>query len=201
MAEDKKYLEAYTSPVGEAVFPWLTKADTEHDASGVFHVDLSVPADAADGFIAKLEKVRSDFLATLSVAQQTALTLKPVFKMEMTRYAKDATDDEKLNFVPTETGNLLFRMKLKNNVTTGKGETFTQEPIIVSADTGEKVTDPVYGGSILRVRGQIVPYTNAASGIVGVTLRMKAVQVIELVTGGSGGSAFWTDGFNDEEAA
>ena len=199
MADDKKkYLEAFTSPVGEAVFPWLTKADTEHDASGVFHTDLSVPFEAADAFIAKLEKVRNEFKATLTVAQQGALNDKPVYKDELTRPPKDASDEVKAAFVPEKTGNVLFRMKLKNNVTTGAGETFTQTPILVSADTGEKITDPVYGGSIIRVRGQIVPYTNAASGIVGVTLRMKAVQVIELVTGGSGGSSFWTDGFNED---
>ncbi len=58
---------------------------------------------------------------------------------------------------------------------------------------------PVYGGSIIRVRGQIVPYTSAAAGICGITLRMKAVQVIDLVTGSGEGSAFWTD-FDDAAA-
>ncbi len=192
-------LEAFTSPAGVAIYPWLTKADTEHDAAGVFHTDISVAFEDAQAFIAKLEKARDDFTATLGIAKQAALTSKPVYAQEYTRPEKGATDEEKAAFAPEVTGNVLFRFKLKNNVTTNAGETFTQTPIIVDAATGAKVEDSVYGGSIIKVRGQIVPYTNAAAGIVGVTLRMKAVQVIDLVTGG-GNSAFWTEGF-DEDAA
>jgi len=87
---------------------------------------------------------------------------------------------------------------MKAKVTTQDGTTFEQSPVIVSAETGERIEQPVYGGSIIRVRGQVVPYTNAAAGIAGVTLRMKAVQVIELVSGG-GGDSYWTD--FEEDAA
>ena len=200
---DKKYLEAFTSPAGEAVFPWITRADTEHDASGVFHTDLSVPLELAEEFIAKLENARDEFLTTLSAAQQATLVARPVYKLELTRpvFEPGITDDEKAAikaaFVGTETGNVLFRFKLKAQVTPKVGEAFTQAPIVVTADTGERVESPVYGGSIIRVRGQIVPYTNVAAAMVGVTLRLKAVQVIELQTGGPGGSSFWTDGFNE----
>jgi hypothetical protein len=38
--------ESFTTPEGEAVFPWITKADTAHDAAGIFHVDLSVPFES-----------------------------------------------------------------------------------------------------------------------------------------------------------
>jgi hypothetical protein len=204
---DKKQLEAFTSPIGEAIYPWISKADTKHDAAGVFHTDLSVPFEAADAFIAKLEKVRNDFKATLPVNKQGALTDKPVYEQEYSRpvYKEGMAPEEKAAVksahVPELTGNVLFRFKLKNNVTTGAGETFTQTPIVVNAADGEKVEGPVYMGSIIRVRGQIVPYTNSMSGVVGITLRMKAVQVIEQVGGSGGGSSFWTDGFNDEEAA
>lgn len=199
MTDKKNFLEAFTSPAGVAVYPWLTKADTEHDAAGVFHTDLSIPFEDAQTFIAKLEAARDTFTDTLDVAKQNALNPKPVYAQEYTRPAKEATDEEKAKFVPELTGNVLFRFKLKNNVTTNAGEVFTQTPIIVDAATGARVEDSVYGGSVIKVRGQIVPYTNAAAGIVGVTLRMKAVQVIDLVTGG-GNSSFWTEGF-DEDAA
>jgi len=193
---DKEYLQAFTSPTGEAVFPWITRSDTEHDASGVFHTDLSLPLELAEEFIAKLEIARDGFTTTLTAAQQKALTPKDVYRMELTRPAKDATDEEREAFEPEETGNVLFRFKLKQNVVPANGDPFTQSPIVVDAATGEKIEVPVYGGSIIRVRGQIVPYTNAAAGAVGVTLRMKAVQVIELVTG-EGASGFWTD-FDEE---
>ena len=197
----KSRLESFTSPAGEAVFPWLTKADTAHDAAGVYHTDLSLPFDLAQDFIARLEGVRDAFIQTLPVGQQSSLTPRAVYQMEMTRpeYGADLTPAEKAaireSHVGEETGNVLFRFKLKANVQPREGEAFSQSPIVVTADTGERVEAPVYSGSIIRVRGQIVPYTSAAAGIVGITLRMKAVQVIELVTAGSGEatSGYWTD--------
>lgn len=202
MAEKKVNYEAFTSPAGEAVFPWITRADTKHDAGGVFHTDLSIPFELAQEFIAKLESARDNFIATLPLNQQKALIPKPVYKEELSRptYPEDATDDEKTAIREAwegePTGNVLFRFKLKATVTPKVGDAFTQAPAVILADTGEKCESPVYGGSIVRIRGQVVPYTSAASGIVGVTMRMKAVQVIELQTGDSSGG-FWTDFDND----
>ena len=65
------------------MYPWLGKADTKHDASGVFHTDLSMPPELAQEFIAKLEQVRENFLNTLAAAQQIALQPRPVFTEEV----------------------------------------------------------------------------------------------------------------------
>jgi hypothetical protein len=54
MADNK--LEAFTSPIGTAVFPWITKTDTRFNADGVYKTELSVPFEEAQSFIAKLEK-------------------------------------------------------------------------------------------------------------------------------------------------
>lgn len=200
MAE--KY-ETFQSPYGEAVFPWITKADIKHDASGVFHTDLALPPELAEEFIAKLERIRDEFTASLPMAKQQALTPRPVFKLEMTRpvFEPDDTDatkeQKKRDHVPEPTGNVLFRFKLKANVVPKKGDAFSQSPVVVMADTGEKCDQPVYSGSIIRVRGQVVPYTNDSAGNVGVTLRLKAVQVQELVSGEGGSNAHWTD-FSDD---
>lgn len=202
---DKKLLEAFTSPAGEAVYPWITRADTTYDATGLYHCDLSVPFELAQNFIAKLEKARDSFIATLPVAKQQSLAPRAVYKEELTRpeYPEGATDEEKQAirdaWAGEPTGNVIFRCKLKAQVTPKDGDAFTQKPIVVTADTGEAVESPVFGGSIVRVRGQIVPYTNDAAQSVGITLRMKAVQVIELVTGDSSGGGFWTD-FDDAAA-
>lgn len=201
---DKPKYEAFTTPAGEAVFPWITKADTEHDANGVYHVDLSVPAEEAQEFIAKLERVRDEFIATLPTAKQKSLNKKPVYMDELTRpeYPENASKEEKRAIREAwegePTGNVIFRIKQKAKVTLQDGTSFEQAPVVVMADTGERCEQPVYNGSTIRVRGQIVPYTNAAAAIVGVTLRMKAVQVIDLVTGGGDGS-YWTD--FEEDAA
>ena len=203
MTDNAPKYQAYTSPEGEAVFPWITKPDTQFGGQGVYKVDLSVPFEKAQTFIAKLEKARDDFIATLPIAKQQALVRRPVYFEETTRpeYPEGATADQKKAirdaWVGEPTGNVIFRMKLKAHVDTDDGG-FDQAPAVVSADTGEKIDQPVFNGSVIRVRGQIVPYTNAAAGTVGITLRMKAVQVIELVSGEGGNGSFWTD-FPDED--
>lgn len=201
---DKPRLETFQTPYGEAVFPWLSKADTKHDASGVFHTDLALPPELADEFTAKLEKIRDEFAASLPLAQQNALTPRPVYTLEYTRpeFPEDSTDEEraaiKAAHVPEPTGNVLFRFKLKANVTPKNGDSFTQEPVLVDAETGAKIDKPIYGGSIMRIRGQVVPYTNASAGNYGVTLRLKAVQVSELNSGSADSlGSHWTD-FSDE---
>lgn len=191
--------ETITTPAGVAMYPWITKADVEHVPTGVFKVDLSIPEELAREAIDKLEKIRDDFIATLPAGKQEALTPRPVYLVEYSRpeYNPEHTPEERKaardahDAVPT--GNILLRFKLRAKVQPKDGEAFDQAPIVVDAATGEKITQPVYDGSIIRIKGQVVPYTSAASGIVGVTLRMKAVQVIELVTGTGGGAGFWTD--------
>jgi len=190
-------LQAFLSPVGEAVFPWITRADTEHDSNGVYHTDLSVPFEEAQDFIATLEKARDDFIQTLPINKQKSLIPRPVYNEELTRpeYPENSTKEQRAEIRAAwngePTGNVLFRFKLKANVVPREGEPFSQSPIIVDDNTGEGIEGALYGGSIIRVKGQIVPYTNAAAGIVGITLRMKAVFVVEQV-GASGGDGFWT---------
>jgi len=204
MADNKYKYELFTSPAGEAVYPWLSQADTKHVPTGVYKTDLSVPADIAQPFIQKLERVRDEFISTLPVNKQRTLTPKPVYRDETTRpdIPEGATKEEKdaiwQTFQPEPTGNVLFRFKMNKVVQLNDLESFTQEPVIVNVSDGSAVTGPIYGGSIIRVKGQIVPYPNASQGVVGISLRMKSVGVLELKTGGGGEAGVWTD-FSDSE--
>ena len=64
------------------------------------------------------------------------------------------------------------------------GKSFTQAPNLLNADLSEfEKTQTIWGGSILKITFE--PYAwNMPIGI-GCTLRLKAVQVLELVTGKS----------------
>lgn len=183
--DKKPNFEVFTTPVGELVYPWLSRADTRYEPEGIFQTKLLLPFDGAQELIARLEGVRTDFIQTLSVSDQKKLVPAEVFEME---YDEDAEE---------ETGNVLLRFKLKQRITPKTGDPFTQAPVIVDAATGEAIAAPVYGGTMARLKGQIVPYTNAASKSVGVTLRLRAVQVHELVSGSGEAGAFWSD-FGDE---
>jgi hypothetical protein len=199
----KSRFEAFVSPIGTAVFPYLIQPDTRHDANGVYHVDVSIPADLAEEFVSRLDKALDTYIETeLNSTQKTTLARKPVYRPEFTfpQYPDGASEEERAAIkdahIPEETGNLLFRTKMAAQFTTKKGETVTQKPVVVSADTGERVTEVVYMGSTLRVKGQIIPYINAAAQIVGLSLRLKSAQIIELKTGS--GEGFWTDFESDD---
>jgi len=205
MVNKTKY-EAFVSPIGTAVYPYLISPDVQHNPEGVYKTDLAVPAELAAPFIERLEGVLEGFFTgELNSTQQSTLAKKPVWRLEYTRpeFPQDATDAEKdairAAFTPEETGNVLFRIKMNAQFTTKKGEVIKQTPVVVAAETGERITENVWSGSTIRVKGQVVPYVNAAAQIAGVSLRLKSVQVIELVTGGEA-SGFWTD-FGDDEAA
>jgi len=179
--KDQPNYEVFVSPVGELVYPWVSKPDVRFDPEGVYQTKLLLPFEGAQELIAKLEGVLHSFIQTLDVAKQKTYKPVPVY-------------EEELNEAGEPTGNVLFKMKLKAVVTPKNGESFTQAPIIKDAITDEVITDPVYGGTMARIKGQIVPYTNAMNKTAGVTLRLRAVQVHELVSGsGSGGGSFWGD--------
>lgn len=178
---DKPNLDVFTTPVGELVYPWLSKPDTRYDPDGVYQTKLLLPFEMAQELIAKLEKVRNDFTHSLDTAKQNTYNPADVYEDEL--------DDE-----GTATGNVLFRFKLKSTVTPREGDAFTQSPVLVYAEDGSAVESPIYGGTMAKLKGQIVPYALASAKSIGVTLRFRSVQVHELVTAdGSGGGAFWTE--------
>jgi hypothetical protein len=150
---NKPTFDVFTTPVGELVYPWLTRADTRYDPDGVFQTKLLLPFEGAQGLIARLEGIRSDFIATLDKPKST-YTVADVFEDEL--------DDD-----GEATGNVLFRFKLKAKVTPREGDAFTQSPILVMADDGSAVAAPIYGGTMAKIKGQVVPYTNASSKSLG----------------------------------
>ncbi len=206
MAIKPKY-EAFISPVGTAVFPYLITPDTRFNADGVFVVDLSVPDALAKDFTTRLEtSLQKYFDEELNSTQKTTLARKPVFNVEYTRpeYDQEMTDEERAAVKdahdPVETGNVLFRCKMNAKFTKRNGDIVEQAPIIVDAATGERVTETIWTGSVIQVKGQIIPYINNAAQVVGLSLRLKSAQVIDLVSGSTGGSGFWTDFDTDDGA-
>lgn len=192
-------LETFITPVATAVYPSITAPDTRFDPDGVYKVSLSLEPEVAQGLVAKLDKAMTDFIGTLDPVKAQSATKMPVFEDEYTRpeFPPNATDDEKeaikAAFVPEPTGNIIVKTKLKAKVQPKNGEAFTQSPVVVDAATGAAVEEHVGFGSKIRVKGQIAPYYNPMSKQVGLSLRMKAVQVVELVESGGDGAAYWTD--------
>ena len=180
MAEKKK-AERFVSPKGIASYPYLTKPDTKCNPDGEYTVSLLVSGGDASKAI--------DFLTEQHKAA--------VAKAQKENAGKRVKESE-LPFIENDDGTVTFKFKLKAKVTPKKGDPFEQKPALFDAK-GKPLTGApkVGGGSTIKVSYEVVPYYTAIAGA-GVSLRLKAVQIIELHEYSDGGNAE-SYGFCEEE--
>ena len=154
-----------TTPKGKAIFPHLTEADTMFHPEGLFHVKLECPK-------AESEKIISAIKSGIAMEIKKQNDENPNKSIKYANAPYEVIDEK-----------VVFNFKLKASGTRKvDGKTFTQKPVISNADlTAFDDTLQIWGDSILRVNFE--PYFwNMPIGI-GCTLRLKEVQVCELVTG------------------
>lgn len=158
-----------TSPIGKAMWPHLTTPDTKFQPDGEYHVKLNVQqADAAD-LIAKIDQGMAD---SLVLAKERNPDTKK-FKVADPPYTQE--DD----------GSYSFSYKLKAKVTPKKGDPFMQRPALFNADATPLAADVrIGGGSAIRCSCEIIPFWTQLVGA-GVTLRLRAVQIVNLVAYGA----------------
>ena len=156
-----------TTPKGKAIFPHLTEADTMFHPEGLFHVKLECPKAESEKIISAIRNgIAQEIKKQHDVNPNKAITHAPL--------PYEETDET-----------VTFKFKLKAScVRKSDGKVFTQAPNIINADlTAFDETKQIWGDSVLRVHFE--PYFwNMPIGI-GCTLRLKEVQVCELVTGGA----------------
>ena len=180
MAEKKK-AERFVSPKGLASYPYLTKPDTKFNPDGEYKVSLIVAGDDASKAIAFLTEKHN-----ASVAQA---------KKEN---AGKRVKEGELPFIENDDGTVTFKFKMKAKVTPKKGDPFEQKPALFDAKGKPLTGEPkIGGGSTIKVSYEVVPYYTAIAGA-GVSLRLKAVQIIELKEYSGGGNAE-SYGFGEEE--
>lgn len=186
LSEKRQPLEKFTSPVGSAVYPHLVRPDTKFDSDGVFRVTLALDAGAAKPFIAQLEAARDRFTATFAKDE-------PV-KAKKASIA-DVYEDE-LDESGEETGRVLIKAKQKAKVTVGD-KVYEKSVKLFDSQNQIITPDSMWSGTKLKLAGVLVPYYMASSKEIGVSLRLAAAQVIELVQGdGGSGESF---GFGSED--
>tara|TARA_R100000808_G_C2071985_1_gene99134 strand:- start:22 stop:678 length:657 start_codon:yes stop_codon:yes gene_type:complete len=170
--------QTYTSPFGKAIYPHLSKCDVRFKPEGEYKVDLSLKDTQAQELIKVIKQYQLK-----AVAEAKEKTNKKTIKEHAPPYKKD------------EEGNVIFKFKMKASGTNGKtGDTFKQRPALF--DNELKPISPditIWGGSILRVSYQPFPWYTPALGA-GVSLRLKSVQVKDLVEGG--GQSAEANGFD-----
>lgn len=191
--ETKRGVE-FTTPKGRSGFSALTVPSTKFKEEGEYSIALLLPANApeTDALIAIL-----DTMLIVSEKKALAETKKKKVKVADPPYkAEEDADGE-------ETGNIKFNFKLpaKFSIKDDQGnivDTIYNKPVLFDA-RGHKLPSSVRigGGSLVRVSAEAAPYYTDGFGA-GVKLRLRAVQVIELVEQGSGVS-FAGAGFDIED--
>lgn len=158
---DQKLKEAmkviHLSPVGIASWPKLNEPDTKFNPDGTYEVNLVVSEED----LGKIGK------AVATVTEEGREFRNPYFKSDL--------DSE-----GNPTGKYLVKFKMKAIVRPRNSKAFTQKPILVDAN-GDRMFDKIGGGSRIEVKYTVAPY-DAFGG--GVSLRLKAVRVLDLVQPG-----------------
>lgn len=185
-----------TTPAGIAVYPKLNAPDTKFKANGEFGVRLKLSAAEAQPIIDKyeaalakhFEEVKAELMAGDGKAKAKAKQLK----LAADKPYKPELDDE----TGDETGYFLLNFKMPHRIPREGKEDLVMYPDIFDARGKQlKPAPEIWGGSTIRVSGEMRPF-NTAIGV-GMSLRLQAVQVIQLVSRGSRDASAY--GFGQEE--
>ena len=169
----KKKFPRITTPIGTAQWPWLKEPDTKFDKDGVYRVNLRMSKEEGEGVVAELTKILDAYVDELKGDKPNKnVKIGPL-------PIKDVEDEDG---VPT--GEIEFKFKLKAIAGSG-ANTWEQRPAIFDSQK-KPMSENVGGGSRMRVGAEVITYNSPAVGA-GISLRLKTVQVIDLVeySGGS----------------
>lgn len=176
------------TPKGIFVYPCLTRPDTKFNPDGVYSVKLRLSAADAQPLI---DEINAALEAKIEEVKKSGKV-----KGKIKRVDPSYVEDE-------ESGDVTFNFKMKASGKRQDGSTFTQKPLLKKYDlTTLSPNTSIWGGSEGKVSYSLSPFHTALG--VGVSLRLKGVQVCKLVSGSTdcgfeaeeGG-----EGFEDVEAA
>jgi len=195
MAGKKPTFETFTTPKGIAVYPKLNTPD-EFKGKRSYSVKLVLAKDAIGDLIEKIEAAADKAFedAKVELAQkieEAAGAKKGPLKAKLAKLEKaDLPIKPQFDDEGNETDNVILNIKMAASYKDKNDKEVPLSPKIFDSKGNQMKNPPdIWGGSTLRVSGQLVPFNMPATDCAGVSLRLGAVQVIELVTRGSGASA------------
>lgn len=193
----RKKAVALTTPRGTAVWPRLNSPDYKYDKAGKYSCKLRLKASdpAVQALKAQLEKMRDDFLA--EEIERLKGEKKAALAMELK--AGEVLKIERNSETGEETGYLLLNASMKaSGVREKDGTTWTQKPSIFDAK-GKALNNPpiINGGSEVKLSLDVDPFIMPTNKEAIVGIRLKAVQILKLVSGGA--RSFSDLGFSEEE--
>ncbi|MET3601144.1 hypothetical protein [Martelella mangrovi] len=193
----------FLTPAVTFIYPKLNEPDTKYKEEGEFSVKAVLTRDEAAPFI---EELRPVYEAAEAEARERLGEMKPaqVKKLE----AKGITFSMNPLFSPVydeegdETGEVEFKFTMKASGVVRKGpkagQPWSRRPALFDAKGAPlRSSVAIWGGTVGKVAFTPSPYFVDGTLTGGLALRLSAVQVIDLVSGGQRSAAGF--GFSKEE--
>ncbi|WP_067516858.1 hypothetical protein [Endozoicomonas ascidiicola] len=195
MAQKKKRNPRYVSDIGIAVYPYLLEPD-EYKGKLDYKTKLKLDTDA------QVKNAKGESLGSMAefldkAADASYEKFKEKFKGKLNSKGKPIKVERADPYYFDDTGAMICSFKLAAHVEPENGKPFTQSPAIFDSKGKPFDGDKLWGGSKLRISFEVIPYHIMSSGDASVSLRMKAVQVLELNQGGNQQADSF--GFGEEE--
>ena len=173
-----------TSPEGAAIWPAL-QTPTNFKGEGPLAYETKIRLDpAAPGvaeFIEALEAAHAQGKQDIN-EQRARFNEKPLSAAQLKKESSRPWTDELDKDTGEPTGNLTVKAKLKAERKV-RGEMISQRPALFDgAGNAFPVDTPVWSGSTVRLSVEPRPYYVPAIGY-GVSLQLKAVQILKVVNG------------------
>ena len=170
---------------GTAMWAKVTEPDTKFNPDGDYSINIQMPEADSAQMCEKLEAiVQAKFAEAVEndPRLKNTLTTQPVCQPV---YDRETGDD---------TGNVEFKFKLKAKVRKRDGTYYEQEPAVFDAKVKPMDKSVLIGnGSKVKVAFEPVPYVMPSTKKAGVSLRLKAVQVIDLIEYGNSASSVFDE--------
>lgn len=186
MAAAKPWGVSFVTPIAIAEYPWLTTPDTRF-GEPTYKVNLRFSGDEGAKLMAQLEQYAVDALTHMK-------GMDPAFKkIKALSIPMAPAEDEDGNEIE---GEYVMKLKCKAFITTKDGKVIDNKPDIVDSKKNA-FEGSIFGGSKVKVSLRLSAYPGFGGGI---SARIAAVQVLDLVSGGKRTDAFDVeDGFEAEE--
>lgn len=185
-------LPTLITPAGLTRWVCVNKPSVKFNPDGVYSVELLLPPEIAEPIIA-------DFKKQAEAAKEKAIKDTPKNAGKIRTYGLHVPGEKAFDKDGNETGDYVFKFKGNAKIKPKNGDPFEKRPGVFDAKGKPLPAGVIVGrGSRVKVAYQAVPFCADGLKKAGVSLRLSAVQVLELVQPSGGGSAE-SFGFGEEE--
>jgi hypothetical protein len=191
-----KKIERMTTPIGVAKYPRLVVPNTKFNPDGEYQVTLIISVDEAAELMSQLDQKAQE------AYDEAVQDLKDKKKhADANKVIKNEPYSIAVDEEGNETGDVEFKFRMKAKITKDD-KVYTFAPKLYNKNA-EEIKDKeglfVGSGSTMRVNFSTSPYYVAGTRSAGVSLKLNAVQLIDIVSGGDATSFGFSDLGGNEE--